>query len=511
MAKAVGIDLGTTFSLIAHLESGRPRIIPNAEGFKLTPSVVAFRGNGTRLVGKLAREQACLNPEGTVFSIKRRMGRTSYIGSGKGPLLESGAVRQIKMHMGSGSPVRINGMEYTPEEISAEILSKLKADAEMRLGESIEKAVISVPAYFNMSQRQATVNAGRMAGLDVIRLVDEPTAAALAYGFELEDVHTLLVWDLGGGTFDVSVLELEGGVFSVKSVSGDTHLGGDDYTERIMEYAAVGFRKDHGVDVTADESATALLREAAEHAKEELSFKEVSVISVKTGSGPALETAITKRRFEEITSDLLRRMVGPTEQALSDAGFKPQDIDRCILVGGAGRMPQVQGLLKKLMGKSAHMDISPDEAVALGAAIQAGVLTGEVEGMVLVDVVPISLGIEIEGGLFAKLIERNTPVPVSRGRIFTNASDNQNVITVHVLQGEKPVAEQNMSISVFDLDVPPVPRGEALVEVRFDVGSGGVLRISAKDIRTDNSREVRISPRFYGLTDEEIRHMAKHA
>lgn len=485
MAKAVGIDLGTTFSLVAHLESGRPRIILNSEGFKLTPSVVAFLGDGTGLVGKTAREEAFLNPEGTVFSIKRRMG--------------------------SGCPVRIKGREYAPEEISAVILAKLKADAERRLGERIEKAVISVPAYFNMSQRQATVDAGRLSGIDVIRIIDEPTAAALAYGFELEDVHTLLVWDLGGGTFDVSVLELEGGVFSVKSVSGDTRLGGDDYTERIMEYGAGEFLKNQGVDVTGEKSAMALLREAAERAKEELSLREMSVISVKTGSGPALETAITRRRFEELTSDLLRRMVKPTEQALTDAGLKPKDIDRCLLVGGAGRMPQVQGLLKELVGKPAHMDIPPDEAVALGAAIQAGVLTGEVTGRVLVDVVPISLGIETEGGLFTKLIERNTPVPASRGRIFTNAADNQTVITVHVLQGEKALAEQNMSISVFDLEVPPAPRGDSLVEVRFDVGSGGILRISAKDIRTDNSREVRISPRFYGLTEEEIRQMAEHA
>ncbi len=485
MSKAVGIDLGTTFSLVAHLESGRPMIIPNAEGFKLTPSVVAFLDDGTRLVGKMAREQACLNPEGTVFSIKRRMG--------------------------AGCLVRIKDREYTPEDISAMILAKLKADAERRLGESIEKAVISVPAYFNMSQRQATVDAGRLSGLDVIRIIDEPTAAALAYGFELEDIHTLLVWDLGGGTFDVSILELEGGVFSVKSVSGDTRLGGDDYTERIMEYAAAEFRKDHGVDVTGDKSAAALLREAAERAKEELSFEEISVMSVKTGSAPALKTVITRRRFEELTSDLLRRMVKPTEQALTDAGLKPKDIDRCVLVGGAGRMPQVQGLLKELVGKPGHTDIPPDEAVALGAAIQAGVLTGEVEGRVLVDVVPISLGIETEGGLFTKLIERNTPVPVSRGRIFTNASDNQTVITVHVLQGEKALAGQNMSISVFDLEAPPMPRGEALVEVRFDVGAGGVLRISARDIRTDNSREVRISPRFYGLSGEEIRRMAEQA
>jgi molecular chaperone DnaK len=483
VSKAIGIDLGTTFSLAARIERGSPVIIPNNEGSKLTPSVVAFLDDGARLVGETAREQASLNPDGTVFSIKRRMG--------------------------GGSPVRINGREYAPEEISAMILEKLKADAERRIGERIEKAVISVPAYFNMSQRRATVDAGRLAGLDVIRLIDEPTAAALACGLESEDMHALLVWDLGGGTFDVSILELDSGVFSVKSVSGDTRLGGDDYTRRVMEYAAGEFRKNYGVDAAGDKSAAALLREAAERAKKELSFKEKSAIRVETGFTPPLEAAITRRRFEELTRDLLRRMVEPTEQALSDAGLKPKDIDRCILVGGASRMPQVRGLLKELTGKHPHTDMPADEAVALGAAIQAGVLTGEIKGSVLVDVVPISLGIETEGGIFTKIIERNTPLPVSRGRIFTNATDNQTVITVHVLQGEEPAVGQNMSIGVFELAIEPLPRGSALVEVRFDVGAGGVLRISAKDIRSDNSRQVRIS-RFYWNRGQEKRRMAGH-
>jgi molecular chaperone DnaK len=504
MSKVVGIDLGTTYSLISHLRCGRPEVIPNAEKALLTPSVVALLEGGKTLVGGPAKAQASVNPENTVFSIKRKMGRTGYLG-------DSGTTRQIKRHMGSGMLIGIDGRMYSPEEVSAMILRKLKLDAERYLGEEVEKAVISVPAYFNITQRRATADAARIAGLEVLRIIDEPTAAALAYGVELEDIHTVVVWDLGGGTFDVSVLDIGEGVLSVKSVNGDTELGGDDFSLRLSVYLAGELKKEYGLGPGEDRGIVAMLREAAEGAKEDLSFIEFTEVFLRLGVGEGSRLwrhVISRKRFEELTSDLLKRMVGPTEQALVDAGLKPSDVDRCILVGGSTRMPQVRRLFTELMGKPPYVDLQPDEAVAMGAAIQAGILTGEIKGKVLVDVTPLSLGIETEGGVFAKIIERNTTIPVSRSRVFTNAADSQTSMSIHVLQGERALSAHNQSVGKFELDgIPPAPRGEGLVEVTFEIDADGILRINARDLHTDNSKNLRVSPRFYGLSDEEISRM----
>lgn len=509
MAKAVGIDFGTTYSLIAHLNRGRPEVIPDACGAKLTPSVVAFQGNGDTLVGCAARQRAFLSPKETVFSIKRRLGRRTYLDldeiSGN-----SEVIRHIKEHMGTDCMVTINGHEYAAEEIAALILKKLVGDAQAYLGIKIEKAVISVPAYFNISQRQAVVDAGRIAGMDVIRIIDEPTAAALAYGLEMEDIHTVLVWDLGGGTFDVSVLELGMGVFSVKSVNGDTHLGGDDYDERIAAYIVESFKEETGLDLEGHGKAMARVRAAAEKAKTDLTDSESAEVSLRLGEADGgmperWQTVLTRKKFEELTADLVQRMIKPTEEALADAGLEPSDIDRCILVGGSTRMPQVRRLFKQLMGKEPYTEIQPDEAVVIGAAVQAGILTGEIAGKVLVDVTPISLGIETEGGVFTKLIGKNTAIPATVSRIFTNARDNQTSMSIHVLQGERALAASNMTVCRFDLDgMQPLPRGEAVVEVRFEINTNGILRINAKDLYTDSSRDLRISPRYYGLTGEEL-------
>jgi len=516
MPKAVGIDLGTTFSVVAHLEAGRPVVIPNAEDSRLTPSVVGFLKDGKRLVGQLAKLQAIANPDGTIFSIKRHMGRRTYLD------LDSlsddrEVIRQIKRRMGSDYWVRFEDREYTPEEISAMILQKVKSDAESYLGEKIEKAVISVPAYFNISQRQASIDAGTIAGLEVMRIVDEPTAAALAYGLDMEDIHTILVWDLGGGTFDVSILELGEGVFEVKAVNGNTWLGGDDYDQRIVDHLADKFQREYGIDLRENKVALQRLREVAEKAKIELTDAEIARIRIPFigagGQGPKhWETTLARAEFVELTEDLRQKMVGPTKQALADAGLEPEDIDRVILVGGATRMPAVRELIRQLIGKEPYKDIHPDEVVAMGAAIQAGILTGEIEGKVLIDVTPLSLGIETQGGIFTKIIGRNTTIPVSQGQIFTNAADNQALMDIHVLQGEREMAMYNMTLDRFELTgIPPAPRGEARVEVTFDINADGILHVSARDLYTDNSHKLRISPRFYGLPREEIGRMVEEA
>jgi len=514
--RAVGIDLGTTFSLVAYLDGSRPVVIPSSEGSRLTPSVVAFLKNGRRLVGQLARRQAVANPDGTIFSIKRHMGRRTYLNIGS-LSREKELIRQIKRHMGSDYWIRIDHNEFTPEEISAMILEKLKADAEAYLGEKIEQAVISVPAYFNVSQRQATVDAATIAGIKVMRIIDEPTAATLAYGLDLEDAHTILVWDLGGGTFDVSILELGDGIFEVKAVNGNTWLGGDDYDQRIVDYLAGEFQKQYGIDLRKNKLIGQRLKEVAEKAKIELTDAESTLIRIPfinagQGSPKHWEITLTRVKFVELTEDLRQRMIGPTRQALADAGLKPQDIDRLILVGGATRMPAVRELSLKIVGKEPYKDIPPDEAVALGAAIQAGILSGQIQGKVLIDVTPLSLGIETQGGLFTRIIERNTPIPTSQGQIFTNASDNQTSMDIHVLQGERHMAVDNITLDRFDLTgISPLPRGEARIEVAFDIDANGILHVSANDLYSDSQQKVRVSPRFYGLPEAEIARMVEEA
>ena len=486
----VGIDLGTTNSVVAALEDNQPKVLPNAEGDRLTPSVVAFTLDEGRLVGKLARRQAIANPQRTVISIKRRMG--------------------------SDYRVKIDLKEYTPQEISALILQKFKNDAENYLGEKIEKAVITVPAYFNDAQRQATKDAGRIAGLKVIRIINEPTAAALAYGLDKEDIHTILVWDLGGGTFDVSILELGEGVLEVKAVNGNTWLGGDDWDKRIMDYLADEFQKEHGIDLRKDRIAVQRLKEAAEKAKIELSTALTTNVRlpfiVTTQDDPEhLEILLTRAKFEDITQDLLQKMIGPTKQALSDAKLKPQDIDRVILVGGATRMPAVQELARELLGKQPYKHIDPDEVVAVGAAIQAGVLTGQMKEIVLVDVIPLSLGIETQGGIFAKVVGRNTSIPTSCGQIFTTATDNQTTVDIHVLQGEREIAAYNMSLGRFELmDIPLAPRGIPRIEVSFEIDANGILHVSAQDLHTGNEQRIKITS-SQALSKEEVERMIKEA
>ncbi|MCG2675930.1 molecular chaperone DnaK [bacterium] len=490
MAKVIGIDLGTTFSVAAHMVNGRAEVLPNAEGGRLTPSVVAFTRDGRRLVGQLARRQAVANPEKTIASIKREMG-TDY-------------------------KVKIDGREYTPQEISSLILRKVKNDAQNYLGEEIKKAVITVPAYFNDSQRQATKDAGIIAGLDVLRIINEPTAAALAYGLEREDIHTILVWDLGGGTFDVSILELGEGVFEVKAVNGNTRLGGDDYDQRIIDYLTEEFEGEEGIDLRGNRMAWQRVREAAEEAKIELSQRLITEINLpfiardEQGSRH-LNVTLTREKFEAMTEDLRKKMVGPTKQALTDAGLKPGDIDRVILVGGATRMPAVQELVREMFGKEPYKEINPDEVVAMGAAIQAGILTGEVKERVLIDVTPLSLGIVTQGGIFARIISRNTTIPTSCGQIFTTARDNQTVVDVHVLQGEREMARDNISLGKFQLgDIPPQPRGIPQIEVSFDIDVNGILHVTACDLHTENEQKVRITS-SRRLSEEEIERMVKEA
>jgi len=490
MTRAIGIDLGTTYTVVGVIENGHPTIVPNAEGQRLTPSVVSFAKDGRPLVGQLAKRQASANTERTAFSIKRRMG--------------------------SDYRVTIGEREYTPQEISSLILRKVKADAEHYLGERIEKAVITVPAYFNDRQRQATKEAGIIAGLDVIRIISEPTAAALAYGLNREDIRTILVWDLGGGTFDVSVLELDEGIFEVRAVSGNTWLGGDDYDQMLTEYLAEQYRETYGTDFPRDGANGQRLREAAERAKIDLSERSSTSIYLPFVSGDSdapthLQATLTREKLQELTRDLLQKLVGPTRQALADAELKPQDIDRVILVGGATRMPAVQELARQLLGKEPYQSINPDEVVALGAAIQAGMLLGVIDKAVLLDVLPLSLGIETQRGLFARIIRRNTPLPASESHIFTTADDNQTSVDIHVLQGERELAIDNLSLGQFQLDgIPPLPRGTPKIEVSFDVDLDGIVHVSAIDLLTENTQSVRVVS-SKGLSPLEIQHMIKEA
>jgi len=490
MSKVIGIDLGTTNSCVAVMEGGEAVVIPNPEGARTTPSVVGFKKDGERIVGETAKRQAITNPDRTIISIKR--------------------------HMGTNHKEVIDGKEYTPQEISAIILQKLKADAEAYLGQPVTQAVITVPAYFNDSQRQATKDAGKIAGLEVLRIVNEPTAAALAYGLEKAEDQTILVYDLGGGTFDVSILELGDGFFEVKATSGDNHLGGDDFDQKIIDYLVAEFKKDQGVDLSKDKAAVQRLKDAAEKAKKELSGVLTTTISlpfitVVDGVPQHLEVNLTRAKFEELTADLVERTLGPTRRALSDAGLTPADIDKVVLVGGSTRIPAVQEAIKKLTGKEPHKGVNPDEVVALGAAVQAGVLTGDVKDVVLLDVTPLSLGIETAGGVFTKMIERNTTIPTSKSQIFSTFADNQPSVEIHVLQGEREMAAGNKTLGRFILgDIPPAPRGVPQIEVTFDIDANGIVNVSATDKGTGKSQKITITSSS-GLSDEEIERMMKDA
>lgn len=490
MAKVIGIDLGTTNSCMAVTEGGEPTIIPNAEGGRTTPSVVAFTKAGERLVGQVAKRQAITNPERTITSIKRKMG--------------------------TNEKIKIDDKEYTPQEISAMILQKLKTDAEDYLGEKVNQAVITVPAYFDDSQRKATKEAGEIAGLEVLRIINEPTAASLAYGLDKEGEQTILVFDLGGGTFDVSLLEIGGGVFEVKSTSGNTHLGGDDWDQRIVDWMADDFKAKTGIDLRKDKMALQRLKEAAEKAKIELSTTTTTNINLPfitaTQEGPQhLDMTLTRAEFNKMTADLVDKCVGPFTDAMKAVKMEPKDIEHVILVGGATRMPAIQDLVKKLTGKEPHKGVNPDEVVAIGAAIQAGVLKGEVKDVVLLDVTPLSLGIETLGGVFTKLIERNTTIPTRKSEIFTTAADGQTSVEVHVLQGERPMAAGNKSLGKFHLvGIPPAPRGIPQIEVTFDIDANGILNVSAKDKATGNEQKIRIEASS-GLNEDEIEKMRRDA
>lgn len=490
MAKVLGIDLGTTNSCMAVMEGGEAVVIPNAEGARTTPSVVGFSKTGERMIGQVAKRQAVANPDRTVASIKRRMG-TDY-------------------------KVTIDDKSYTPQEISAMVLQKMKADAEAYLGQKIDKAVITVPAYFSDAQRQATKDAGRIAGLEVLRIVNEPTAAALAYGLDKGDDHTILVYDLGGGTFDVSILELGDGVFEVKATSGNNRLGGDDFDERIVTWLAEEFKKENGIDLRNDRMALQRLREAAEKAKIELSGLTSTVINLPfitavNGEPKHLDVTLSRAKFDELTADLVEATVGPTKRALADAGLETKDIDKVILVGGSTRIPAVQEMVKRITGKEPYKGVNPDEVVAIGAAIQAGVLTGEVKDIVLLDVTPLSLGLETLGGVFTRIIDRNTTIPTSKSQIFSTAADNQTAVDIHVLQGERPMAADNITLGRFKLDgIPPAPRGIPQIEVTFDIDANGIVHVSAKDKGTGKEQKVTITTSS-GLSDDEINRMVKDA
>jgi len=488
--KILGIDLGTTNSCMAIMEGGKPVVIPNAEGGRTTPSVVAFTKEGERLVGSLAKRQAITNHKNTVISVKR--------------------------DMGTSKKIELNGKSFTPQEISAMILQKMKADAEAYLGEEIKKAVITVPAYFNDAQRQATKDAGTIAGLEVLRIINEPTASALAYGIDKEDDHTVLVYDLGGGTFDVSILTLGDGVFEVKATSGNNHLGGDDFDKRIIDYLVAEFKKKEGIDLSKDPMAMQRLRDAAENAKIELSQKQKTNVNLPyittDSSGPKfLDIDLTRAQFEQLISDLVESTIGPVKQALSDSGLKPSEIDRVLLVGGSTRVPIVQQKVKELLGKEPDKGINPDECVAVGAAIQGGVLAGETSDIVLLDVTPLTLSIETLGGIATPIIDRNTTIPTKKSQIFSTAADNQTSVEIHVVQGERKLANDNFTLGRFMLTgIPPAPRGIPQIEVTFDIDANGIIHVTAKDLGTGNEQAITIKG-SKKLSDDEIKRMVDDA
>ncbi len=517
MSKIVGIDLGTTNSVVAVMEGGEPTVIPNAEGGRITPSVVAFTKNNERLVGQAAKRQAVVNSDNTIFSIKRLMGRRYDDAEVK----KAREVLPYEISKGPSNDARVHvpqtGKDYTPQEISAMILGKLKRDAESYLGGPVTQAVITVPAYFNDSQRQATKDAGKIAGLEVLRIINEPTAASLAYGLDREELETILVFDLGGGTFDVSILEVGEGVVEVKATSGDTFLGGDDWDQRIVDHIAEEFKKEQGIDLRNDRQALQRLKEAAEKAKIELSQVGETEINLPfvtaDASGPKhLQQKLTRAKFEQLTEDLVQQLRGPFDQAIGDAGLRASDIDEVVLVGGATRMPMVQELVRDLTGgKEPHKGVNPDEVVAIGAALQAGVLGGEVEDIVLLDVTPLSLGVETLGGVFTKLIDRNTTIPTRESEIFSTAEDGQTAVDIKVYQGERPMAQQNMLLGQFRLEgIPPAPRGVPQIEVTFDIDANGILNVSAEDKATGKKQDVTIQATT-NLTEGDIEEMVEEA